>query len=663
MSIKKTIIATVLALALVAVIAPVGAKADQLSDLMAQINALTAQLNALQAGSAGTQVGTGFCTGVTFDTTLNVGSTGSEVKCLQSILNSTGISQTVTGTFGAHTLAGVKAFQTKYGITASGNVGPLTRAQLTIAEGTVTPATPAATLCPNGNTIASSCTLAPNAQAQTALCPNGNTLSSNCTTGVVSTATGTTGFLSLADIAASPASNANVTATSNVPVLGLDLKAIGSNLTVNSIKVALAVTKNGATQYPSTVVETMYVYDGSTLLGTFPVNSSTVVTDNSVNPNAYYVILSGFNFQIPGNTTKTLTINADFPSSLDTSRVLTVGLYGTDAIRATDASGAYSTAGGSNASARQYTITYTTVGTSTLTVAQDTATTLSASVNVNHTSGVNNIPALVFDAKSTTGASNITNLKFTVTGDNAAVAKTTAVELFDGSTLIGSQSLSSAVSGATASFNNLNIAVAQDATKVLTAEVNLGSGVTNGTGIIVSIANPATDVTYQQPNMSSTNPTSSAVTGNEQYLFDGATADLSFQNASSVYTYNSTTPSASYTSGVITFNAKADGGTLTALTNGTVEVSAYYNGAAHILSSSNVNVDFAPIGGTDNANLSDGGTAVVTVNVTLPRSTSGTGFINFYIDKVTWTIGSQSGPITTQQTWLNNYKTPFANVQ
>ncbi len=579
-------------------------------------------------------------------------------------MNSTGISQTVTGTFGAHTLAGVKAFQTKYGITASGNVGPLTRAQLTIAEGTVTPATPAATLCPNGNTIASSCTLAPNAQAQTALCPNGNTLSSNCTTGSVSTATGTTGFISLADIAATPASNANVTQTSNVPVLGLDLKAIGSNMTVNSAKVQLAVTRidTGATQYPSTVVENLYVYDGSTLLGTFPVNSSTIVTDNSVSPNVYYVILSGFNFQIPGNTTKTLTINADFVPSLDTSRALVVGLYPSDSIRATDASGAYSSVNGV-ANERNYTITYSTVATSTLTVAQDTATTLSSSVNVNATSGTNNVPALVFDAKSTTGASNITNLKFTVTGDNAAVAKTTAVELFDGSTLIGSQSLSSQASGATASFNNLNIAVAQDATKVLTAEVNVGSGVTNGTGIIVSIANPATDVTYQQPNMSSVNSASSAVTGNEQYFFNGATADLSFQNASSVYTYNSQTPSLSYTSGVITFNAKADGGTLTALTNGTIEVSANYGGSSHIVSSSNVNVDFAPIGGTDNANLSDGGTAVVTVNVTLPRSTSGTGFINFYIDKVTWTIGSQSGPITTQQTWLNNYKTPFANVQ
>ena len=663
MSIKKTIITTLVALALVAVVAPVGAKADQISDLMAQLNALTAQLNALQAVHSNTQVGTGFCTGVTFTRTLNVGSTGSDVKCLQSILNSTGISQTVTGTFGSHTLAGVKTFQIKYGITASGNVGPLTRAQLTIALGTVTPApAPAATLCPNGTTIASNCTLLPNAQAPAALCPNGNTLASNCQTAQASTATGTTGFISLADIAATPASNANVTQTSNVPVLGLDLKAIGSNMTVNSAKVQLAVTRTdtGATQYPSTVVENLYVYDGSTLLGTFPVNSSTIVTDNSVSPNVYYVILSGFNFNIPGNTTKTLTINADFVPSLDTSRALVVGLYPSNSIRATDASGAYSSVNGV-ANERNYTITYSTVATSILTVAQDTATTLSASVNVNTTSGTNNVPALVFDAKSTTGASNITNLKFTVTGDDAAVAKTTAVELFDGSTLIGSQSLSSAVSGATASFNNLNIAVAQDATKVLTAEVNVGSGVTNGTGIIVSIANPSTDVTYQQPNMSSVGATtSSAVTGNEQYFFNGATADLSFQNASSVYTYNSQTPSLSYTTGVITFNAKADGGTMTALTNSTIEVSANYGGSTHILSSGNVNVDFAPVGGTDNANLSDGGTAVVTVNVTLPRATSGTGFINFYIDKVTWTVGASSG---IQQTWLSNYKTPFANVQ
>ncbi len=141
MSIKRTIITTILALALVAISVPGITQADQISDLLAQIQALTAQINALQNAPATTQVGTGFCTGVSFATNLNIGSTGSDVKCLQSILNSTGIAQTVTGTFGPHTLAGVKAFQTKNGILASGNVGPLTRAKLNAALTTITPGT------------------------------------------------------------------------------------------------------------------------------------------------------------------------------------------------------------------------------------------------------------------------------------------------------------------------------------------------------------------------------------------------------------------------------------------------------------------------------------------------------------------------------------------
>ena len=45
MSIKRTIITTIVVLAMVAVVAPAVTQADQYSDLMAQITALTAQLN------------------------------------------------------------------------------------------------------------------------------------------------------------------------------------------------------------------------------------------------------------------------------------------------------------------------------------------------------------------------------------------------------------------------------------------------------------------------------------------------------------------------------------------------------------------------------------------------------------------------------------------
>jgi len=89
MSIKRTIITAIVALALVAVVAPaVNAQTPTIAQLMSEIAQLQSQLTGLQGGSqtVGTG-GTGACTGVTFTRNLVVGSTGSDVKCLQQILN------------------------------------------------------------------------------------------------------------------------------------------------------------------------------------------------------------------------------------------------------------------------------------------------------------------------------------------------------------------------------------------------------------------------------------------------------------------------------------------------------------------------------------------------------------------------------------------------
>ncbi|MCX6722379.1 MAG: hypothetical protein NTY04_04345, partial [Candidatus Staskawiczbacteria bacterium] len=88
MSIKRTIIVTVAIVASVAMVAPTFAGATTVSDLMAQINALQAQLNSLSGTSTAT--GTGACAGVSFTRNLTVGSTGSDVKCLQVLLNTNG---------------------------------------------------------------------------------------------------------------------------------------------------------------------------------------------------------------------------------------------------------------------------------------------------------------------------------------------------------------------------------------------------------------------------------------------------------------------------------------------------------------------------------------------------------------------------------------------
>jgi hypothetical protein len=143
MSIKRTIIATIAALALVATIAPVQANAATVEELMAQLAALQAQLSALQGGTTGGTTTTGTvpsaCVGVTFSRNLTLGSTGTDVKCLQQILNATGFPVAATGAgspgaettyFGNLTLTAVRAYQVAKGFTPANQVGPLTRQAL-----------------------------------------------------------------------------------------------------------------------------------------------------------------------------------------------------------------------------------------------------------------------------------------------------------------------------------------------------------------------------------------------------------------------------------------------------------------------------------------------------------------------------------------------------
>lgn len=146
MSIRKTIITTIVALAVVAVVAPGVAQGVTIDELLAQIAQLQTQLLALQGGTT-VPAGTGACAGVTFTRNLTVGSTGSDVKCLQQILNSnvsTKVATTGAGSpgnetsyFGQLTLAAVKIYQAAQGFTPANQVGPLTRAKLNAALGTV----------------------------------------------------------------------------------------------------------------------------------------------------------------------------------------------------------------------------------------------------------------------------------------------------------------------------------------------------------------------------------------------------------------------------------------------------------------------------------------------------------------------------------------------
>jgi hypothetical protein len=161
MSIKRTIIAAVVGLTLVALVAPGVAQGVTIDELLAQIAQLQAQLVAMQQGQGGTVVPTGTvaCSGVTFTRALVIGSTGQDVKCLQVLLNNNGYTLAQSGAgspgaetsyFGPITLAAVRTFQVAKGWTPANQVGPLTRAALNALITSTPTVTPGQPVVPTG---------------------------------------------------------------------------------------------------------------------------------------------------------------------------------------------------------------------------------------------------------------------------------------------------------------------------------------------------------------------------------------------------------------------------------------------------------------------------------------------------------------------------------
>ncbi|MFC1789601.1 hypothetical protein ACFLYY_01335 [Patescibacteria group bacterium] len=167
-NITKKIVAISIVLTLSVMVVP-SAQGQTVAELQTLINSLTAQIAALSAQLAaltgGTTGGVTGCTITSFDTDLSEGSTGTDVKCLQIILNSSADTQlAATGVgspgneteyFGPLTAAAATKFQEKYasevltpiGLTSgTGYVGSKTRAKLNTmlasGTGTTTPTTP-----------------------------------------------------------------------------------------------------------------------------------------------------------------------------------------------------------------------------------------------------------------------------------------------------------------------------------------------------------------------------------------------------------------------------------------------------------------------------------------------------------------------------------------
>lgn len=487
----------------------------------------------------------GYATASNFTLDLKQGDRGTEVTNLQKALNTdsrTQVASSGAGSpgnessyFGALTKAAVMKYQIIKGVSATGMVDAATRAALNAVSVTTTAASSVSSVSVAASSVSSAASS-------------------------VSTVGGTEGLITT-KLSATPPDNANVRSAINVPVYGIEVKAIGSDMTVDRADMQVAVTISNTAQNPSSFITGISAYDGDTLLMSKSLSSADFYKDSS---DIYHIILSGMNFKVAKDVTKTLTfkVNTTSISSTDTARVFTMRGYtgNTQNIRAVDTLGLQSYTDMS-AAANLRTHTFNSAGAATLTTSANVASTpKSTNSKVSSTDGVSNLVMQAVDFKATTGDAKITTVKVTVNATSTTGLPST-VELLDGSTVIGSLTAPTTVGGK-ASFTGLTVAVAKDATKTLTIRATFPTTV-SGQAASTSIGATAADIVYEKPDGSTGNAgPSSAIAGNDQYFYS-AVPKWSLVSASSVGTAGVIGVASSSVTATIVLKAKADGGAMT----------------------------------------------------------------------------------------------------
>lgn len=411
-----------------------------------------------------------------FNTNLKLGARGADVVALQSFLESKGLltmpAGVAKGFFGGLTKSAVVAYQISKGVTpASGYFGPLTRATA------------------NADTTSTT-----------------TTTTTTTTTGTTGTTVTTSGVEGTVDVllAPTPTNNANVQTSTDVPVLGVEFRGKIADSAVQTLDIRVSSTlPDSSTENPSTLINTIKVWDGSTVIATIPVNSSTFTKDSS---NVYYVRVSGLNAVVSKDTTKTLVVSFS-TNSIDTERTVVVSGYGTNSVRTVSGNGISSFYNISGLS-RQH--TFKKPGTSTLTLSAVSSPLRSQNYRVNSTD-TTVAPVLNVNVKSETGDSKITDVTATSTL-SGVVASNLVYYLYDGSTLVDSKTGTSTVT-----FSNLSVNVAKDVTKTLTVKIGFPATTTGAYVATTSV----TSVTYEKPNSSSAT-VSTAVNGVAQYVYTKA---------------------------------------------------------------------------------------------------------------------------------------------
>ncbi len=569
----------------------------------------------------------------TFNTTLTVGSTGSAVVALQSFLVSKGLLTMPAGVsmgyFGGLTKSAVAAYQISKGIQPSaGYFGPITRA--------------AANADSMGGTTTTTTT--------TPGCSAGALFNSmtgaSCTTTTTTTTTSTSGVEGSLDVrlASNPTDNSNIKTSTDVPVYGLEFKARIADVAVQTVDLEVSVTGSTA-ENPSTLINTIKVWDGSNVIATIPVNSTTFTRDQS---QLYYLRISGLNFMVPKDATKVLTFSFSTNGGIDTDRTVVIDGYQLSSIRAVSGNGISSFY---SANALTRTHVFKKPGISTLTLSAPATTLRSMNYRVNGQDALQNVTLAQFNLKSTSGDSTMLSVDASSTFVGTAP---TTLYLYKGSTLIKSKSYTASLTFDNLDTSNGSVVPGNDTPVTYTISADFPSNTTTGTYGSTTINR----VAYLTPSGNTASTTvSGGVTNANQYVYTKA-AVIKLASAPTIAIQQQTVSGVGTTTMVATFplSIQALGGNVTLPVNSDFAV-VFSNGTNYTATSTSLGSSVA-VQVIPQNDIADGSTANVTVIASInPSGALTNGLYNAALTLVKWNAGNG---VVSQTYGFEDFKTSSA---
>jgi len=556
------------------------------------------------------------CQGVTFTRTLKLGMRGNDVQCLQALLNVS----PQTGYFGPLTRSAVIKFQEDHadeilapvGLTrGTGVVGPSTRAKLNaMLSGGAAPQVQV----PTQEQVKSIWDLFVEAlKKELGVAP---------TTPTAPTA-GEEGILT-AEVQAVPTGVTVYEGDKNVAVMAFKVKAKGSAITVD--RVDLTFNAGGSVVYK--YITYAALYDGDNAIKGTDLNSSTMEKSG----NDYTVRLSGLNVKVEKDSEKILTVKISaapvYPSGFPASMTVKIAANG---IRGTDSAGIQQYAPSAEIS-KSFNLATAETGS------------VEASLNANSPKEGIQIVSEDADTEITLAAFDLTAKKQNVKLDTVKIklnnaASSTALRLYDGSTMLGEQTATTA----TTTFGDLEVNIAKDSTKTLTVKLVVVKGANNQNYTATLDSVSGTDA---NDNSVSATP---VIAGETQHVYTKAPI-ISNISAQADAKDNNATSGAETIVAKITFSVTAKGSDIYISTSSAdLAVQAQPSSGA-TTSVENVVLSTSATAGTWGYKVPKDQTVSFTVDAT--KAPGSAGYWRIAITQLKW---STTDSDTNATTWTNNW--------